>query len=203
MSAVTWAMYEVGYTYVSDIKNAEMPLTSSKFDSIMETMTTLGMIGIANAVAVVPLLFVLHFSGQEKFGLPERCVLVLPSTNTSLRLSPLPPDPPHSSDVSVRLFVNACLSFIFDLSFALAIYLTNPVIVSISSALVIPLSFLADHLLHSMEINYFSIGATPLVLVGLFILNKDDDEDDHDDYSLLGDGEEDVERSSPDRNNRT
>ncbi|GMI47203.1 hypothetical protein TrCOL_g5658 [Triparma columacea] len=179
MSAVTWAMYEVGYTYVSDIKNAEMPLTSSKFDSIMETMTTLGMIGIANAVAVVPLLFVLHFSGQEKFGLPE------------------------SSDVSVRLFVNACLSFIFDLSFALAIYLTNPVIVSISSALVIPLSFLADHLLHSMEINYFSIGATPLVLVGLFILNKDDDEDDHDDYSLLGDGEEDVERSSPDRNNRT
>ncbi|GMI37186.1 hypothetical protein TrRE_jg6181 [Triparma retinervis] len=153
---------------------------SSKFDSIMETMTTLGMIGIANAVAVVPLLFVLHFSGQEKFGMPE------------------------SSDVGARLFVNACLSFIFDLSFALAIYLTNPVIVSISSALVIPLSFLADNLLHSMQINYFSIGATPMVLVGLFILNKDedDDEDGVEDYMLFGDGEEDVESSSPQRKNR-
>ena len=111
---------------------------------------------------------------------------------------------PESSDVGARLFVNACLSFIFDLSFALAIYLTNPVIVSISSALVIPLSFLADNLLHSMQINYLSIGATPMVLVGLFILNKDedDDEDGVEDYMLFGDGEEDVESSSPQRKNR-
>lgn len=165
MSAVTWAMYEVGYTYVSDVKNADTPLTSSKFESIMETMTTLGMIGIANAVAVIPLLFVLHFSGQEKFAWPE------------------------TSEIGVRLFTNACLSFIFDLSFALAIYLTNPVIVSISSALVIPLSFLADWLLHNYAINWFSIGATPLVLIGLFILNKDEEDDeDLEDYLLFAAG---------------
>jgi len=65
ISAVTWAIYEVAYTYVSDVKNEKMPLTSSKFDSIMETMTTLGMIGLANAIAVLPFLLILHMSGQE------------------------------------------------------------------------------------------------------------------------------------------
>ena len=65
-------------------------------------------------------------------------------------------------------------SFTFDLLFALAIFMTSPVVVSISAALVIPLSFIADYLLHGSAVNAVSVGGSGVVLAGLYVLNCDD-----------------------------
>ncbi|GMH89934.1 hypothetical protein TrST_g13444 [Triparma strigata] len=152
-SAVLWGAYEVGYMYISDRKNIGTKITSSdasKFDTVMETMMTLSMIGVGTLIFCIPLLALLHYSGYEPFELPE------------------------NAEQTTRLFINATLSFAFDLLFALAIFLTSPVVVSISAALVIPLSFLADWFLNDIPVNMYSLGGSVVVILGLWILNYDE-----------------------------
>lgn len=108
------------------------------------------MIGLGTLIFCIPLLALLHFSGYETFELPE------------------------NSQQTTRLFINASLSFTFDLLFALAIFLTSPVVVSISAALVIPLSFLADWFLNDIPVNMYSLGGSVIVIMGLWILNYDE-----------------------------
>ena len=96
------------------------------------------------------MLFFLHIVGIEAFELPT-----------------------HTAQVQA-LLVNCAMSFFFDFTFALAIFLTNPVVVSISSALVIPLSFIADYFLHGDAILIISLAGSVVVIFGLFVLNTED-----------------------------
>jgi drug/metabolite transporter (DMT)-like permease len=121
----------------------------------METMATLLIIGVCNAVCTWPFLFLLDATGVEPFGAP-------------------------SSTQALQLAGNACLSFIFDLTFALAIFMTNPILVSISAALVIPLSFLADYFLHGTPLYYASFLGTVVVIGGLYVMNVEEGGDDAD-----------------------
>jgi len=151
-SAVLWGAYEVGYMYFSDRKNHETPITSpsaSKIDTVLETMTTLSFIGVGTAVSCIPFLAILDFTSYETFALP------------------------NSAQIA-SVCINAALSFTFDLLFALAIFMTSPVVVSISAALVIPLSFVADYFLHGTAVNMVSVGGSVVVLAGLYVLNSDD-----------------------------
>ena len=98
-------------------QNHETPITSptaSKIDTVLETMTTLSFLGVGTAVSCIPFLALLHFTSYETFALPN-------------------------ANQITSVCINAGLSFAFDLLFALAIFMTSPVVVSISAALVIPL----------------------------------------------------------------
>ena len=121
----------------------------TKVAAVVETMTTLGFIGLGNLVFVPPLLVFLHLSGLE--------VLSLPSTDEQVNL----------------LAVNGFLSFLFDLLFALSIFLSGPVVVSVSSSLIIPLSLIADRLLHGNAIQGRSVAGSLVVVAGLWFLNDE------------------------------
>ena len=114
----------------------------------METMTTLLVIGVCNILFTWPFLVVLHYTGIETFELP-------------------------SGDQIGIVLGTAMLSFVFDLSFALAIFMTNPILVSISSALVIPLSFVADHVLHGAPLFKVSFAGVAVVAAGLYVMNSE------------------------------
>ncbi len=152
LSAVLWGGYEVAYTYISERKNSNRVSMSpslaapDKMESVLETMTTLAMIGLTNMIFVIPLLWLLDVTGVEKLELPQ------------------------TDGQWEGLFLNAMLSFCFDLSFALAIFLTSPVVVAISSALVIPLSFVADYFLHGAVIYPVCFLGSAVVVGGLCIL---------------------------------
>lgn len=119
----------------------------TKVSAVVDTMTTLGVIGLGNLIFVPPLLVLLHTSGLE--------ILSLPSTSAQLHL----------------LIVNGLLSFLFDLLFALAIFIAGPVVVSVASSLIIPMSLIADFLLHGKDIQGRSVAGSVVVGAGLWVLN--------------------------------
>ena len=170
LSGLMWGAYEVGYTYTSNRKNKNGVQAGErgKLDAVMETMTSLFIIGVANAAFTWPFLILLHFTGVETLELPTASQWLIVSGN-------------------------AGLSFVFDLSFALAIFLTNPILVSISSALVIPLSFLADYFIHGTAFYYVSFGGTVVVVLGLYVMNSEDEDEDEDEDEEENDDDDDSE----------
>jgi len=73
----------------------------SKLDAIIETMTSLAVMGLGHTIFCIPLLYLLHATGIETFELPT-----------------------HTAQVQA-LIVNCVMSFLFDFAFALAIFMTN------------------------------------------------------------------------------
>jgi hypothetical protein len=133
-----------------------LPSSSSTYpyhiSTLCETAANLSAIGVGTLISCWPILIICHLTGYEIFALPSSHELPL-------------------------VLANAALSLSFDFTFALAIYMTSPVIVSVSCALVIPLSFLADYYLHGSKLNVWSCIGAGVVIIGICLLNGDDSDE--------------------------
>lgn len=139
LSAVIWAIYQIAWRVIAKDK-PEM----TRIDGLMDTVATLGVMGLCNICLGWPVLLVVHLMGVERFEFP------------SWNLIP-------------SLTRNGLIEYAFDNSLAIAIYLTSPVVTAMTAPLTIPIALVWDHFLHGSPFqvgNYDWFGSF-LVLVGV------------------------------------
>ncbi|KAF5719014.1 integral membrane protein [Fusarium mundagurra] len=124
-----------------------------------------GLVGVFNVVLLWPIFFILHWTGLEPFELP-----------------------PSSTLWGIIIF-NAVSSFISDISWALALLMTTPLVVTVGLSLTIPLSLIGEILQYQQYSSFtYWVGAA-VVFVSFIVVSRES-----------GDGEEpkkddDLERS--------
>ncbi|KAJ4136154.1 hypothetical protein NW768_003762 [Fusarium equiseti] len=124
-----------------------------------------GLVGVFNVVLLWPLFFVLHWTGIEPFELP-----------------------PSGTIWGIIIF-NAVSSFISDISWALALLMTTPLVVTVGLSLTIPLSLIGEILQYQQYSSFtYWVGAV-VVFVSFIVVSRES----HDEEDLKKD--DDLERS--------
>ncbi|KAH6649089.1 hypothetical protein BKA67DRAFT_522066 [Truncatella angustata] len=112
-----------------------------------------GLVGIFNIVLLWPLFFVLHFTGIETFEMPP------------------------TGKVWTIIFLNSISSFVSDMSWAYAMLLTTPLIVTVGLSLTIPLSLVGEMIQYQQFSSFlYWVGAGIVLLSFLFINHESHEE---------------------------
>ncbi|UNI18703.1 hypothetical protein JDV02_004958 [Purpureocillium takamizusanense] len=112
-----------------------------------------GLVGVFNLAFLWPLFFVLHWTGLEPFEMPP------------------------TGQVWVIIIVNSLSSFISDISWAFAMLLTTPLVVTVGLSLTIPLSLVGEMIQYGQYSSFvYWIGAA-VVFVSFVFVNKESHED--------------------------
>ncbi|KAF7550048.1 hypothetical protein G7Z17_g5966 [Cylindrodendrum hubeiense] len=105
-----------------------------------------GLVGVFNLVILWPCFFILHWTGIEPFELPP------------------------TSNIWTVIVVNAVGSFISDISWAYALLLTTPLVVTVGLSLTIPLSLIGEIIQYQKYSGaMYWIGAAVVFLSFLFV----------------------------------
>ncbi|RGP79929.1 integral membrane [Fusarium longipes] len=114
-----------------------------------------GLVGVFNVVLLWPLFFILHWTGIEPFELP-----------------------PSSTIWGIIIF-NAVSSFISDISWALALLMTTPLVVTVGLSLTIPLSLIGEILQYQQYSSFtYWVGAAVVFVSFIVVSRESHDEDD-------------------------
>jgi len=140
LSAILFASYEVATKYI------EHRVYDKKF-IIRDSLYWLGYNGLIICLVSPPFLLLCHYTGWEKFHLPDR-------------------------EATMILLELMGFDLIFNALLVIGIAVANPFLISIGMLLVIPASFVADHILGKLTKtpNHMQIGGTILVGLGFIIL---------------------------------
>jgi solute carrier family 35 protein F5 len=115
-----------------------------------------GLVGLFNVVLLWPGLFILHWTGIETFELPP--------TNRIL----------------VIVLVNSASSLISDFSWAYAMLLTSPLVVSVGLSLTIPLSLIGQMILDAQYSSaLYWVGAV-IMFISFVFINREEQKDEGD-----------------------
>ncbi|KAL7625786.1 hypothetical protein AAE478_005009 [Parahypoxylon ruwenzoriense] len=113
-----------------------------------------GLVGVFNILFLWPLFFILHFTGIEPFELP--------------------PD----GKIWLIIMLNSISSFVSDISWAYAMLLTTPLVVTVGLSLTIPLSLIGEMIQYAQYSSFvYWIGAA-IVLVSFIFINHESHEDE-------------------------
>ncbi|RBR22913.1 uncharacterized protein FIESC28_04211 [Fusarium coffeatum] len=114
-----------------------------------------GLVGVFNVVLLWPLFFVLHWTGIEPFELP-----------------------PSGTIWGIIIF-NAVSSFISDISWALALLMTTPLVVTVGLSLTIPLSLIGEILQYQQYSSFtYWVGAVVVFVSFIVVSRESHDEED-------------------------
>ncbi|KAI1076080.1 hypothetical protein F5B20DRAFT_557445 [Whalleya microplaca] len=114
-----------------------------------------GLVGIFNILLLWPLFFILHFTGIEPFELP-----------------------PNGKIWSI-IMLNSISSFISDISWAYAMLLTTPLVVTVGLSLTIPLSLIGEMIQYAQYSSFvYWIGALIVLFSFIFINHESHEEDE-------------------------
>ncbi|KAI0122944.1 hypothetical protein BJ170DRAFT_118532 [Xylariales sp. AK1849] len=114
-----------------------------------------GLVGIFNVVFLWPVFFILHFTGIEPFAMPP------------------------TGKVWAIILLNSISSFVSDLSWAYAMLLTTPLIVTVGLSLTIPLSLIGEMIQYQQFSSFlYWVGACIVLLSFLFINHESHEEDE-------------------------
>lgn len=117
-SSAIGSAYLVSWRVFDEQRNVA---TLSRLEGLVDTQMTLAMIGLSNLILGWPVLLLAHWGELEIFQWPQMVHWKV-------------------------LLINGLVEYLFDASCAVAIYMTSPVIVAVSSPLTIPLGIIADWL---------------------------------------------------------
>ncbi|KAK8041304.1 hypothetical protein PG994_014311 [Apiospora phragmitis] len=121
-----------------------------------------GMVGVFNIVFLWPLFIVLHVTGIETFELPP------------------------NGKVLTIIVLNSISSFLSDMSWAYAMLLTSPLLVTVGLSLTIPLSLIGEMIQYQQFSSFlYWVGAGIVLLSFLFINHESVDEDKQDNHIAL------------------
>ncbi|KJZ74463.1 hypothetical protein HIM_06059 [Hirsutella minnesotensis 3608] len=112
-----------------------------------------GLVGLFNLVMLWPLFFILHWTNIEPFEMPP------------------------SGKVWAVIAANSLSSFVSDLSWAFAMLLTTPLVVTVGLSLTIPLSLIGEMIQYGQYSSFmYWIGAAVVFISFLFINNESQEE---------------------------
>ncbi|KAI1266500.1 hypothetical protein F5Y18DRAFT_416351 [Xylariaceae sp. FL1019] len=113
-----------------------------------------GLVGVFNIVLLWPLFPLLHYTGIEPFELPP------------------------TGQIWGIIFFNSIFSFVSDMSWAYAMLLTTPLVVTVGLSLTIPLSLIGEMIQYNQYSSFvYWIGALVVVISFLFINHESHDEE--------------------------
>lgn len=113
-----------------------------------------GLVGLINVLLLWPGFFLLHFTGIERFELPP------------------------SGWVLLIIVCNSMASLVSDMSWAYAVLLTSPIVVTVGLSMTIPLSLIGQIVLNSQTASpLYWVGAVVVVLSFVFV-NEEEKKDD-------------------------
>ncbi|KAJ3472684.1 hypothetical protein NLG97_g10792 [Lecanicillium saksenae] len=108
-----------------------------------------GMVGVFNLLLLWPLFFVFHWTGIEPFQLPP------------------------TGKIWAIILANSLASFISDISWAFAMLLTTPLVVTVGLSLNIPLSLIGEMIQYGQYSSFvYWIGAAVVFLSFVFVSNE-------------------------------
>ncbi|KAI1487580.1 hypothetical protein F5X96DRAFT_649266 [Biscogniauxia mediterranea] len=114
-----------------------------------------GLVGIFNLVLLWPLFPILHYTGIEPFEMP--------------------PD----GKIWLIIMLNSISSFVSDISWAYAMLLTTPLVVTVGLSLTIPLSLIGEIIQYAQYSSFiYWVGAVIVVLSFVFINNESHEDAD-------------------------
>jgi len=137
VSTILYALYEVLYKRV---------VTGNRPSSPSNALFFLGMAGFWGALIFWPLFFVFHYTGYEKFELPD------------------------VNDLG-ELFMNLALDCSYNFLLLLGIMLTSPLFISVGTLLTVPASILADKIVHNTMLPKLAWPGIGLIIIGFLGLN--------------------------------
>ncbi|KAK3327915.1 hypothetical protein B0T19DRAFT_423130 [Cercophora scortea] len=116
-----------------------------------------GLVGLFNVMLLWPIFFVLHFTGIEKFELPP------------------------TGTVWVFIMINSVASFFSDMTWAYAMLLTTPLVVTVGLSLTIPLSLIGEMIQYEQYSSWvYWVGAGIVFISFLFVNNESHEEGEGD-----------------------
>ncbi|EEY18101.1 thiamine-repressible mitochondrial transport protein THI74 [Verticillium alfalfae VaMs.102] len=113
-----------------------------------------GLVGLFNLVMLWPVFFILHWTGIETFDMPP------------------------TAEVWVIILVNAFSSFVSDISWAYAMLLTTPVLVTVGLSLTIPLSLIGEMIQYSQHSGWVYWVGAAIVFISFVFVNHESKEED-------------------------
>ncbi|KUI64298.1 hypothetical protein VM1G_11104 [Cytospora mali] len=113
-----------------------------------------GLVGVLNLVFLWPGFFILHWTGIEPFEWPP------------------------TGKVWAIIFLNSISSFISDMSWAYAMLLTTPLVVTVGLSLTIPLSLIGEMIQYSQYSSWIYWVGAGIVLVSFLFINHESVEGD-------------------------
>ncbi|KAL6910731.1 hypothetical protein GGI43DRAFT_21754 [Trichoderma evansii] len=113
-----------------------------------------GLVGVFNLSLLWPVFFVLHWTGMEPFELPP------------------------TSQIWTIIIVNAVASFVSDLSWAMAMLLTSPLVVTVGLSLTIPLSLIGEIFQYQQYSSFIYWVGAIVVFVSFVFVNHETKKDD-------------------------
>ncbi|KAF9881268.1 vacuolar membrane protein [Colletotrichum karsti] len=115
-----------------------------------------GLVGLFNLVCLWPVFFILHFTGLEPFELPP------------------------TGKIWAIVIGNSLSSFISDMSWAYAMLLTTPLVVTVGLSLTIPLSLIGEMIQYSQYSSWVYWVGAAVVLISFLFINHESHEDESD-----------------------
>ncbi|KAI7781827.1 thiamine-repressible mitochondrial transport protein thi74 [Diaporthe eres] len=116
-----------------------------------------GLVGLLNLVFLWPGFFILHWTGIEPFGWPP------------------------TGKVWAIILLNSLSSFVSDISWAFAMLLTSPLVVTVGLSLTIPLSLIGEMIQYAQYSSWiYWVGAGIVLVSFLFINHESAEEGDKD-----------------------
>ncbi|EFY91815.1 hypothetical protein J3458_001398 [Metarhizium acridum] len=108
-----------------------------------------GLVGVFNLALLWPLFFILHWTNMEPFEMPP------------------------SGKIWMIIIVNSLASFVSDISWAFAMLLTTPLVVTVGLSLTIPLSLIGEMIQYGQYSSFmYWIGAVVVFMSFVFINNE-------------------------------
>lgn len=115
-----------------------------------------GLVGLFNVVFLWPGFFILHFSGIETFGLPP------------------------TGKIWTIILVNSVASFLSDMTWAYAMLLTTPLVVTVGISLTIPLSLIGEMIQYAQYSSWVYWVGAGIVFLSFVFVNHESQEDGDD-----------------------
>ncbi|KAI7924496.1 hypothetical protein M0657_004662 [Pyricularia oryzae] len=113
-----------------------------------------GLVGLLNLLLLWPMFIFLHFTGIETFQLPP------------------------SGKIWAIIIANSLSSFVSDMSWAYAMLLTTPLVVTVGLSLTIPLSLIGEMIQYQQFSSWIYWVGAAIVLLSFVFINHESHEDD-------------------------
>ncbi|KAK9458529.1 uncharacterized protein V1516DRAFT_682401 [Lipomyces oligophaga] len=112
-----------------------------------------GCVGVWNSIILWPLLFILHFTGGERFELPP------------------------SGFVWIIVLGNAAVTFASDYLWIVTILMTSPLVVTMGLSGTIPIAVTGDVLFNNVSVTVWYLLGAFLVASAFFVINRDEEKE--------------------------
>lgn len=136
-----------------------------------------GLVGLLNLVFLWPGFFILHFTGIETVSTPS-----LEDISWDMLTMDSQFEWPPTGTIWTIIVVNSVASFLSDMSWAYAMLLTTPLVVTVGISLTIPLSLIGEMIQYAQFSSWvYWVGAGIVFVSFVFVNHESTDGEDEDD----------------------